>query len=790
MDRFSASAARFATAIAAVALAAALRAVVHPLFNEADQFTLFYAAVMVSAYFGGLWPGLLATGLSAALVDFFWFEPRYSLRFENPDDGIDIALFVIVGCFISYLCQSLRAATRSAEAALITAAAESEARAKAEQYSETQFRIMANSAPVMVWIADSNKRSYWFNKSWLDLTGRTLEEESGLSWLEGVHPDDVARYDAMYHESFDGRKNFTIEYRLRRRDGQYRWLLETGRPLYNSAGVFGGYIGSCVDITERKAADEQLHYQLNFTKLITENAAESLFLLDAEGRVTFINRAAERLFGYTRDELMGNLLHDRLHHQKPGGKPVPADECPLVRVFNSGTTLADHEDVFYNKNGAPIDVSCSNAPIHEDGKVIGSVLVVHDITRRRQAEQERDHSLLSERTARSEAERASRMKDEFLSTLSHELRTPLNAILGWAQILRMGETSEDDTSRGLEVIERNAMVQAQLIDDLLDMSRIVSGKIRFDLKQLDMADVVEAAVESVRHAADARGIDLQAVVEEGHCVTGDAARLQQVVWNLLTNAIKFTPRGGVVELTLGGVDSSVLLMVRDSGQGIKPEFLDFVFDRFRQADATTTRKFGGMGLGLAIVKQLVELHGGTVCASSQGEGHGATFSVTLPLSSARLEREHDEPVADVTAAAAEGDSVLRGLKILVVDDEPDARELIRLLLRDCGATIVTAGSVDEALELFAREEPEVLISDIGMPEHDGYELIQRIRSSPMERASQIPAVAVTAFARPEDKRRALEMGFQAHVVKPVQAAELIAVVAAVSGRTRQVISSS
>ena len=786
MRNHSADAARLATAVAAVALASALRAVTHPWLSAADPFALFYAAVMISAYFGGLAPGLLATALSAVVVNFVWLDPG-GLRFTQAEDSVNISLFLVVAGFISYLCGSLRRARRGAEDALAAAAAEAQARAKAEHHSENQFRIMANSAPVMVWIADASGCCYWFNKSWLDFTGKSVEENADDQCASNVHPDDLPHRTAQFRQSFAARASYTIEYRLRRDDGQYRWLLENARPLYNASGIFTGYIGSCVDVTERKAANDRLNYQLQLTQLIAENAAESLFLLDAEGNVTFMNRSAELMFGYTRAELMGMKLHDHLHHGHPDGSPYPSEECPLATEYRSGKVLTDHEDVFFRKDGSTVDVSCSNAPIVVDGVVTGAVLVAHDISRRKKAEEQRDQLLMSERSARSEAERASRMKDEFLSTLSHELRTPLNAILGWAQILRMGDGTEGDELRGIEVIERNALVQAQLIDDLLDMSRIVSGKIRFDLKQLDMADVVEAAVESVRHSADAKGLVLDALVEEGHIVAGDPARLQQVVWNLLTNAIKFTPRGGHVQITLAGNADYVSLIVRDSGQGIKTEFLDFVFDRFRQADATTTRRYGGMGLGLAIVKQLVELHGGSVSASSEGEGRGATFSVTLPIAAPRAEAHVATPVENAVATVGDRDSVLRGLKILVVDDEPDARDLVRLLLQDCDAEVVTAASFDEALELFAREKPDVIVTDIGMPVHDGYELLARIRSSGSERGAAVPAIALTAFARPEDRQRSRECGFAAHVAKPMQAAELIAVVASVSGRARQAI---
>lgn len=409
-----------------------------------------------------------------------------------------------------------------------------------------------------------------------------------------------------------------------------------------------------------------------------------------------------------------------------------------------------------------------------------------EVRERRRAEYERDQLLSSERAARTEAERASQMKDEFLATLSHELRTPLNAILGWSQLLRSGAMSPEEVRQGLDTIERNARVQTQIIEDLLDMSRIISGKIRLDVQPVEIFPVIEAALETVRPAAEAKGIRLQKILDPlSSPVMGDPNRLQQVIWNLLSNAIKFTSRGGRVQVILERVNSHIEISIRDTGQGIRPEFLPHVFERFRQADSSTTRRHGGLGLGLAIVKNLAELHGGSVRAKSPGEGKGSTFIVTLPLAVLHpgyTEERREHPRVPLGAVTEMAPPSLGGVKVLVVDDEPDARELVRRVLAGADADVKISASALEALEILSWWRPDVVISDIGMPGHDGYELIRMIRSLDADKGGRTPAVALTAFARSVDRRRVLLSGFQMHVSKPVEPSELIAVVASLASR--------
>ncbi|MDT5156186.1 MAG: hypothetical protein QOH51_543 [Acidobacteriota bacterium] len=432
------------------------------------------------------------------------------------------------------------------------------------------------------------------------------------------------------------------------------------------------------------------------------------------------------------------------------------------------------------------------SPLIHDGRVIGTITVIEDVTERvaREAElqaqvEARTQALAREKVARREAEEANHLKDEFLATVSHELRTPLTAILGWSNMALTGKLNAEAHDRALETIHRNAQSQNQLISDLLDVSRIISGKLRLDLRTVELPPIIEAAIEATRPAADAKDILLTTELDpRAGPINGDADRLQQVIWNLLTNAIKFTPGGGRILVRLESVGSQVEITVEDSGIGISREFLPHIFDRFRQADPGTNRMHGGMGLGLSIVRQLVELHGGTVRAESEGEGKGTTFVVSLPFVALREEpvmAERTLPTA-INPLEIECPPSLQGLRVLVVDDEADTRELLRAVLEHCKSEVVTVGSASEALEALAQFRPDVLISDLGLPEEDGYVLIDKVRALSSEHGGQTPAAALTAYVRAEDRMRVLRSGFQLHVPKPIEPAELVAVVANLATR--------
>jgi PAS domain S-box-containing protein len=535
------------------------------------------------------------------------------------------------------------------------------------------------------------------------------------------------------------------------------------------------------DISERQRQEEALLESEGRLRAIVETAVDGIITIDARGLIGSFNPAAERIFGYAPDEVIGQnvkMLMPAPYQQEHDQYLVDYQQTGIKKIIGVGREVFGRR-----KDGStfPMDLAVSETKLNDRIIFTG---IVRDITERKRGEQEREQLLALERTARSEAERANRMKDEFLATLSHELRTPLNAIYGWAQLLQTRSLADEEIVQGLDVIARNARLQTQLVEDLLDMSRIISGKLNLDLQRVDLSEIIDAAVQSAIPAAQAKSIRLHKIVDPmtGQ-VVGDAARIQQVVWNLLSNAVKFTPKGGRVQVFLERVQSHVEISVTDTGVGITPDFLPHLFQRFRQADSSTTRRYGGLGLGLAIVKHLVELHGGTVKVKSDGLNQGSTFTICLPIRPVIEGSPLSQPSQPrrLLRQGLEG-APLAGLDLLVVDDELESRDVVCRLLMRAGGQVQTAGSAGEALKLIAQKRPHVLISDVGMPGEDGYSLIRKIRKLRSEEGGDLPAIALTALARLEDRGQALASGFQVHLSKPVEPAELVSAVAMLANR--------
>jgi PAS domain S-box-containing protein len=507
-------------------------------------------------------------------------------------------------------------------------------------------------------------------------------------------------------------------------------------------------------VLRARHAEEAAHQFARQWQKTFDAISDGVCLLDRSGYVQRCNKAFCELLQQPFAQVIG-MQYVTLIQPALGDKALPVRD--LAQLSQSALVQTEHAGRWFRVAADPV--------FDDQALLTGAVLIVADITQEKRAEE-------AMRRSNEELLQANRIKDEFLATLSHELRTPLNAIVGWTRLLRTGRLDERTSGRALETIDRNATLQAKLVEDLLDVSRIITGKLRLRIANVDPISVMEAAINSVRPAAEAKAIRIDAALDSSAgLIAADGDRLQQVMWNLLSNAIKFTPAGGHVCVRMQRGPGGLTVRVEDDGAGIEPGFLPYVFDRFRQADSSTTRNHGGLGLGLAIVRHLVELHGGTVHAESRGEGLGATFAVTLPWS-ARGERVRTTlPSVPVTAEEAEVPVVpplLGGLRLLIVDDEADARELLAAAFTQMGARVQVVGSADEALDAIARQRPHVLISDIGMPGKDGYALAQRVRASENGRR-RLPAVALTAYATGEDVKRALNAGYDLHIAKPVDA---------------------
>ncbi|HKS27433.1 MAG TPA: PAS domain S-box protein [Pyrinomonadaceae bacterium] len=701
-------------------------------------------------------------------------------------------------------------------------------RAEAElQRSRDQIEIILKGVAESITAQDGAGNLIYAN----DAAARALGFSSARELLEHPVQEIMRRYELLdetgepfTREMLPGRialregrhASATVCYRSRL-TGEERWSFVQSTPVFDEQGQVRFAINIFHDITERRRADQAQRF-------LTEAGAVIASSLDYEATLASVARMAvpaladwctvdvfdedrklKRLAVAHVDPKKVEWAHE-LQQRYPPDMNAPQGVPSVLRTGRSeiypditdemlvaGAMDEEHLRIMREVGFT----SAIIVPLVTQGRTLGAITFITAESARHYSQ---DDLVLAETLAHRaaiaidnarlyrRAQEANRMKDEFLATLSHELRTPLTAILGWSSMLRAGQLDSETGARAIEAIERNAKAQRQIIEDLLDVSRIITGKLRLDVKEVEPTDLIDSAIEAVRPAAEAKGVRIQKLLDEGAGkLTGDPSRLQQVFWNLLSNAVKFTPRDGQVEIKLVRTGSQLEISISDTGQGISQEFLPFVFDRFRQADSTTTRRHGGLGLGLAIVRHLVELHGGTVRAESEGAGQGATFTVILPLVSAYQEdaaAETDYVIRRESASPLECPERLDGLKILVVDDEADTRDLLHTTLSKCGADVRTAANAREALQLFKASRPDVLVSDIGMPEMDGYELIKRVRELSEDEGAHVPAVALTAYARAEDRLKVLRSGYEMHVAKPVELAELIAVVASLAGRHR------
>ena len=666
--------------------------------------------------------------------------------------------------------------------------------------NERRYRslVLAVPVPMSVWSASVDGAVNQRSASWEELTGQTFAEMQGNGWLDVVHPDDRQATIDAWHAATQRGDFYDVEYRLRRPDGTWRWIAARGVPVRNEAGEVQEWIGTATDIDERKNAQERLEFLAHASEILSTSLDYNRTLRGIAQQI--IPRLADWCAIDMADD-EGNLRRLVTAHPDPVRlafaeelqKKFPEDrEAGAWKVLRTGKSelIPDISDAMVAATARSEEHlhllrelrlrSYLCVPIKVRGAVAGVITMIYAESGRRytpadmqlgeELARRASHAIENARLY-DEALAASRAKDEFLATLSHELRTPMTAILGWSSLL--GEELDAETrATAVETIRRSSQTQAQLIDDVLDVSRMVTGKLQLHVAPLNLGGLVRDVLLSVRPAADARSLRIDVLDRAPNLVVhGDATRLQQILWNLLTNAIKFTPPGGRIEVEIQRTAAAACVQVRDSGQGITEEFLPYVFDPFRQADEGSTRVYGGLGLGLAIVRYLVEAHGGVVRADSAGPGKGATFTVELPLRASRTDNVRTAPPRAATPAVSEYPD-LAGRRILVVDDQPDAREVIRTVLERCGAVVTMAESATSGATAFAETNPDLVISDIAMPDGDGYQLLNRIRSMERDAPTPTPAIALTAFGRTQDRDAAMRAGFADFLKKPVEPRQL------------------
>jgi PAS domain S-box-containing protein len=708
-------------------------------------------------------PFAVAQGLRAAFAfpllfgeNFLGVMEFFSHEIREPDDAL-LAMFASIGSQIGQFMER-----KWAEESLLK--------------NREALKLAHKIARGGTWQYDLVTNTVDWSEEYYELLGLSPGEvpASFEEWSRRVYPDDLSAVLKEHENAIAEKRDVNIEFRIQRADLEWRWFKRTGRCVYGADGRPLSMIGITFDITERKHAEEALRQSEEQLRLALEAANMGAWEYEVRSEAVKWSSNLEAIHGLAPGSF-GGTFDDFRKEIHPEDRQNVLES--LARSIEDG---AQHEIEYriIRPDGTIRWLEGKGQVIRDGtGKAVRMTGLCVDITERKCAEEEREQLLRNEHAARAEAEAANRTKDEFLALLSHELRTPLVAILGWATTL-MATPQPDEalTARALETIKRNARLQTRIIEDMLDVSRIVTGKLQLDIRPVDLPSIIEAAIATVQPTADTKGVRLQLTLDSAiGPVSGDPHRLQQVVWNLLSNAIKFTPSGGLVEIRLKESGSKAEITVSDTGEGIPTEFLPHIFDRFRQANSSTTRKHGGLGLGLAIVRHLVELQGGTVAAYSAGEDRGSLFTITLPCVTTHpvvpLEQHHLEDGRRLESTIA-----LTGLRILYVEDDTDSREALAAVLLLYGAAVKSVATVPEALDVLTGWKPDVLVSDIGLPHEDGYDLIRQLRAREPGNGGTVPAIALTGYAGAHENERALSAGYQMYLAKPVEPGRLAEII--------------
>jgi PAS domain S-box-containing protein len=817
----------YAFAVAVVALATAVRFAVDGFIGDRAPFATYFVAIVAVGLTGNLGAAVFATIAGALLSDYLFIPPRGSLGVSEAADVVTVAFFVAAGLLVAVLADRMQRSRRRLE----EAARAEQQQSLAVSAERQRLQDILQSIPGVVWEAwgepDSRlQRINYVSDYVTTMLGYTPDEWTSQPnfWLQLVHPDDRERAARVAAEKFNSGGTGENEFRWMTRDGRTLWVSARSSTILDEHGVPAGMRGVTFDVTQRKETEQRL-------ALLAEISTTGLTTVPFAELTALIARRTSEVVG---EYCVVRMLRDGKLEAVAWAHPA-ADAAPIIgeiashsnilelsglysRIVEDPRTIIENdisEEAFSHVNRTGLEDLFEKyrarrgifTPLISQGQLLGTLAIgrasgppftaadgqfAEAIASR--ASLALENTALVEiarrdaeeaRVARAEAEEAGRVKDEFLATLSHELRTPLNAILGWAHMLRDPLLPPERRQSAVDTIVRNAQSQEQLISDILDVQRIMAGKIRLNLRQVDLGNVVRAAAETVQPTADAKEVRLQLLLDlDAPPIAGDPDRLQQVVWNLLSNAIKFAPPKGSVQVRLLKSGTDCELIVEDNGPGIDPTFIPHMFERFRQADSSTTRTHKGLGLGLAIVRSLVEMHGGTIAAANSSEqgATGAIFTIRLPRQSSQA-LSPDMTVGNDLDWAGELPS-LEGVGVLIVEDDRDARELLTAILQRCGAVVTVASSAAEALSAFEAGQPDVIVSDIEMPQEDGYSFIRRIRARGAEQGGLVPAAALTAYASPADRMKVLGAGFDIHLAKPVQPAELAMVVASLSGRRR------